>query len=130
MSAATLTATSAAVVFVVAGLVSGQLDLGAMGLAAWGSAAGLALFCTVMAITAFLAGVKRVGPGTAAIVSTVELVVTIALAVVLLGESLGPIQLAGGGLVLAGVVLLQLRGTLRLSWRLPQLTPLRLHEGL
>jgi drug/metabolite transporter (DMT)-like permease len=45
----------------------------------------------------------------------VELLVTIGLAVALLGERLAPAQLAGAGLVLAGVVLLQWRaaGTVR-----------------
>ena len=52
---------------------------------------------------------RAVGPATASIVSTVEPVVTVGLAMALFGESLGPSQLAGGALVLGAVVVLQLR---------------------
>ena len=60
-------------------------------------------------ISAFFAGLKRVGPSEAAILSTAEPVVTVALAFVVLGERLTPAQLLGGALVLGAVVLLQLR---------------------
>lgn len=119
-----LTATSAAACFVVAGAATGTLHVASMPLAGWASAVGLALLCTVVAITAFLAGLRRVGPGNAAILSTIELVITVALAVVVLGEHLGTLQLAGGALVLGGVVLMQLRGRVRL----PRITPLRLYD--
>jgi drug/metabolite transporter (DMT)-like permease len=55
-------------------------------------------------------GMARVGASTASIVSTVEPVVTVALAVALFGEALGPLQVLGGVLVLAAVVALQARG--------------------
>ena len=48
------------------------------------------------------------GPSEAAILSTFEPVVTVVLAFFVLGERLAPAQLAGGALVLAAVVLLQL----------------------
>ena len=125
-----LTVTSAAACFTTFGVATGTLHVGTMAPAAWASAAGLALGCTVVAITAFLAGLRRVGPGSAAILSTVELVVTVGLAVAVLGEHLGPLQLVGGALVLGGVVLMQLRGRLRLPKlpRLPRLQPLRLYD--
>jgi len=70
--------------------------------AAWGWAAigAIAVVSTVVAILAFFAGLRRVGPGTASIVSTLEPVVTVALAWAVLGESLSPLQLAGGIVVL------------------------------
>ena len=114
MTVTALVATGAAACFAGAGLASGTLDLG-LAPAAWAAAGALAVFSTVLPIAAFLAGMRRVGPATAAILSTVELVVTIVLAVALLGERLAPAQLGGAGLVLAGVVLLQWRaaGTVR-----------------
>ena len=63
---------------------------------------------TVVAVSAFFAGLRRVGPSEAAILSTFEPVVTVVLAFFVLGERLTPLQLAGGALVLAAVVLLQL----------------------
>jgi drug/metabolite transporter (DMT)-like permease len=67
----------------------------------WAALGAIALVSTVVAIMAFFAGLKRVGPSVASIASTLEPVVTVALAWMLLGESLAPIQLAGGALVLA-----------------------------
>lgn len=61
----------------------------------------IALVSTVVAMIAFFAGLKRVGPARASITSTLEPVVTVALAWVLLGETLAPIQIVGGALVLA-----------------------------
>jgi drug/metabolite transporter (DMT)-like permease len=55
----------------------------------------------------FFAGLARVGPSTAAILSVFEPVVTVALAAAAFGESLAVVQLVGGGLVLVAVVLLQ-----------------------
>ena len=54
-------------------------------------------------------GLERVGPATASIVSTVEPVVTVALAMALFGERLGPRRSCAGGVLraLVAVVLLQ-----------------------
>ncbi len=109
-----LVATGAGLCFLGAGLASGGLDLG-LSPAAWAATVALAVFSTVLPIAAFLAGMRLVGPATAAILSTAELVITIGLAVALLGEALAPAQVAGAVLVLGGVVLLQWRvaGTVR-----------------
>ena len=61
---------------------------------------------TIMALGTFLAGMRLVGPTTASLLSTLEPVFTVLLAVWLLHESLQPSQILGGGLVLAAVVLL------------------------
>ena len=74
--------------------------------AAWPGLFGIAAV-TTFAITAFYAGSARIGAANAAVVATVEPVWTVSLAVILLGESLGPVQLVGGALVLGGVLLAQ-----------------------
>jgi drug/metabolite transporter (DMT)-like permease len=65
----------------------------------WGAVAALGLVGGVVAILAFFAGLKRVGPSVASVVSTFEPVFTAALAWLVLGETLAPAQLAGGALV-------------------------------
>lgn len=69
----------------------------------------IALVATVLPIAAFLGGVRRLGPSRATILGTVEPPVTIALSALVFGERLGPLQLLGAALVLAGVLILQLR---------------------
>jgi drug/metabolite transporter (DMT)-like permease len=68
------------------------------------------LFSTIIPISAFLAGLKRVGPTTASLLSTLEPVFTVLLAVAFLAESLSTRQATGGALVLAAVVVLNLPG--------------------
>ena len=60
----------------------------------------IAAVSTVLAVGAFFAGLARVGPPTAAILSTVEPVVTLTLAFAIFGERLSSRQLAGAALVL------------------------------
>ena len=79
------------------------------GTAAWLAVGAIALFSTVMAVAAFLAGIKHAGPAQASIISTIEPVITLCLGVALLGESVSGGQLAGGAMVLAAVVMLSLR---------------------
>jgi drug/metabolite transporter (DMT)-like permease len=104
---ALLVLTGASASFTVAGLVTGSLDLALSG-EAWLWLILIALVSTVVAVSAFFAGLRRVGPSEAAILSTFEPPVTVALAFLALGERLTPAQLAGGALVLAAVILLQL----------------------
>lgn len=78
---------------------------------AWFGLIALALISTIMPSFAMLAGIGRLGASRAAILSTTEPVMTVVLAVVLLREQMTPIQFVGGLLVLASVVLLQVRGT-------------------
>jgi drug/metabolite transporter (DMT)-like permease len=73
---------------------------------AWIWLVGIALVSTVGAIIMFFAGLARVGPSAAAILSTVEPVVTVALAAAAFGEVLTAMQLLGGALVLATVFVL------------------------
>ena len=99
---------SASTIFILVGLVSGQLNLD-ISLQAYAAILGLALVCTVVAVYLFLVGVKRIGPSQASIISTVEPVGTAILGALLLGESLSGLQVAGGALVLGAVLLLSFR---------------------
>ncbi len=75
----------------------------------WGWMACIAAVSTVAAVGLFFAGLRLVGPSTAAILSTLEPVVTVVLAFLVFGERLGPLQMAGGALVLGGVLVLNAR---------------------
>lgn len=74
---------------------------------AWPGLLGVGVVSTFVAIQAFYAGAQRIGAAQAALVSTIEPIYTISLAALLLGERLAPIQLAGGVLIIVGVVLAQ-----------------------
>ncbi len=73
----------------------------------WAVAVGIALFPTMVAISLFLAGLPRVGAARAALLSTWEPVVTVLLAVVILGDRLSIVQVIGGVLVLLSVIVVQ-----------------------
>lgn len=77
----------------------------------WLAAAAAAFFSTIIAMGFFFAGVKIIGPGEAAVLSTIEPVVSIAVGVTALGESLGAVRVVGAAMVLVSVaVLSQLSG--------------------
>jgi drug/metabolite transporter (DMT)-like permease len=101
--------TGAAVTLTVAAVALGQLRPGDVEPAGWGWLACLAVVSTVLAVALFFAGLRRVGPTSAAILSAAEPLVTLVLAFAVFGELLGPVQLAGGALVLAGVLVLHVR---------------------
>ena len=84
----------------------GDLHPGDVTAEGWGWLAGIAVVSTVAAVSLFFAGLKRVGPTTASILSTVEPVVTVVLAFRVFGELLGPFQLLGGAFVIAAVLVL------------------------
>lgn len=75
----------------------------------WAAVVTIALVSTVVAILAFFAGLKRVGPAVASIASTLEPLVTVGLAWLILGETLAPGQLVGGILILVAAVSLTRR---------------------
>jgi drug/metabolite transporter (DMT)-like permease len=104
LALSTVVVTSAAVVFVVVAALEGpQLPRTATG---WFALTAIALVCTVAAITLFFAGLARIGPTQASTLSTVEPLFTVVLAATILGERIAPVQIAGGGLILAAVVML------------------------
>jgi drug/metabolite transporter (DMT)-like permease len=115
-----LIVTSAAVVTTGEALATGgpQLDVTAGG---WAAVAGVALVSTVVPVVAFLLGLRRVGPATASIVSSVEPLVTVVLAMLVFGERLTGVQALGGAFVVGAVVLVNARRMrLRSGRALPQ----------
>ena len=101
-----LVCTGAAVSLTVGSAALGDLHPGDVTVAGWGWLAGIAVVSTVAAVSLFFAGLKRVGPTTASILSTVEPVVTVVLAFLVFGELLGTFQLLGGAFVIAAVLVL------------------------
>lgn len=75
--------------------------------AAWLPLLGVGVISTALALQAFYAGARRIGAAQASLVSTVEPIYTITLAALILGETLTPVQIAGGILVIIGVVFAQ-----------------------
>lgn len=71
---------------------------------AWAGLVGLAVISTVLASTTFFLGLALLPPATAALVATLEPVLTLIWAMTILGEHLVPVQVVGAVLVLAGVV--------------------------
>jgi len=102
---------SSTVIFASAGMVYGVLTLvnGATfpaSHAGWTAVLGLIVISTIIPVVTFLAGLERIGPTNAAMLSTLEPMVTVLLAAWLFGETLLPIVLLGGGLILVAVVIL------------------------
>lgn len=102
---------SSTVVMISAGLVFG-IFITVKGLnvpqtlAGWGGVFAIALVSTVIAIITFFAGLKRVGPTNASMLSTFEPVTTVVLATIFLGEEVSPMRIIGGILILFAVILL------------------------
>jgi drug/metabolite transporter (DMT)-like permease len=72
----------------------------------WFAMAGMVVIATVIAVATFLAGLQMIGPTNAAMLSTLEPVVTVLLAAWLFQERLTIVALLGGGLILFAVILL------------------------
>jgi drug/metabolite transporter (DMT)-like permease len=110
---AALVTSGAAVTLTTGSAALGELHPGALSLAGWGWILCLGVVSTVGAISLFFAALSRLGPTRTAIVSTAEPLTTVLLAFLVFGETLGLVQLAGGALVLGGVVALHVRLRLR-----------------
>lgn len=96
--------TSAAVSFGLAMAVNGpQLPTAFSG---WAAILAIVIISTLLPILLFLDGLNRIGPVNASMLSTLEPVVTVLLAVWLLNETLRPVSLLGGALILAAVLIL------------------------
>jgi drug/metabolite transporter (DMT)-like permease len=109
---------SSTVIFASAGMVYGALTAiqgphWPVTRAGWLAVGAVVILATIIPVVTFLAGLKRIGPTDASMLSTLEPVVTVILAALLFGERLRPISLVGGGMILAAVLLLtqnELRG--------------------
>jgi drug/metabolite transporter (DMT)-like permease len=102
---------SSFVIFASAGLVYGILmAFNGMHLPStnlgWINIVGIVLVATVIPVVAFLAGLERIGPTNAAMLSTLEPVVTVLLAAWIFGERLQSIALFGGSMILIAVIML------------------------
>ncbi|MGD2147099.1 MAG: DMT family transporter [Anaerolineae bacterium] len=100
---------SSTVIFAAAGVSAGALmvlngpRLPSSG-AGWGAMAAMIGISTILSVVTFLAGLERIGPTNAALVSMLEPVVTVLLATWVLNETLPPLTLLGGGLILMAVL--------------------------
>jgi drug/metabolite transporter (DMT)-like permease len=77
-----------------------------MNISGWFAITASALFSTALGLITFFAGLKRIDTANAAIISTFEVVVTVALAIVILGETLSLSKILGACLVISAVVIL------------------------
>ena len=72
----------------------------------WLAIGGAAIISTILAMGFFFAGVSRIGPGEAAVFSTIEPVVSIAVGMMALNEELAMVRFIGAMCVLIGVAVL------------------------
>jgi len=79
-----------------------------VGLQTWGALLGLSVVSTIIPITAVLVSVLILGAPATAVSSTLEPILTLALAALLLGDRLAPVQLVGGTLVVISILIIQL----------------------
>lgn len=73
----------------------------------WGAFVAVATVGTVVPFGLFISGLRFLPPTHASIVATLEPVIATLAAYLILGETLLPLQILGGGLVLAGVIVVQ-----------------------
>jgi drug/metabolite transporter (DMT)-like permease len=104
---AALVSTGAAVSLGLVAAATGNLDFG-FDASGWLWMGLAALVSTVGAVVLFFSGLSRVGPSTAAILSTAEPPVTVALVFVAFGEALGVVQLLGAVAILGAAVIVNL----------------------
>lgn len=72
----------------------------------WWAVVAIALVCTVISIGALFAGIDRLGAPVASVLSSWEVLVTVAIAASFFGEAISVVQMLGGGLILLAVLLL------------------------
>lgn len=100
-------ASTAALIFFIIGIISGGLDFH-MKTYSFLASGGIALVSTVLALTMFLKGIKIIGPSNAAILSTLEPIVSILLGVLILKEQLSTATVIGCVLIIISVIILTL----------------------
>ena len=107
MPAATVVMLAAALVYGLAAAGSGLTWPASS--AGWLAVLAIALFSTLLAIVGFFAGMERLGAADASTLSTLEPLVTLGLAVAVLGEPISLAQVGGAALILSAVVYLARR---------------------
>jgi drug/metabolite transporter (DMT)-like permease len=88
-------------------ILAAEVPLGSHQVPGWALAAWVAVVCTVVAYITGAAAVQRLSAPVAGGVGYVEAVSAALIAWAVLGQSLGPIQLAGGAVVLLGAYVAQ-----------------------
>lgn len=112
-TAGAITATGALVFLGVLALVRGASSItltAPNGIDGWMALAGLVVISTLIPLVTMNKGIQAAGASRAAIFGTIEPLLTAILAQLILQVTMQPIQWVGGLLVVASVVLLQLRG--------------------
>jgi drug/metabolite transporter (DMT)-like permease len=99
----------AAIAFCVIALFTGQLAPPSTA-GGWAVGIAIAVVPTMVAISLFLAGLPRIGAARSSLLSTWEPVVTVLLAVLILGDRFSAVQAVGGVLIIAAVVVVQAAG--------------------
>jgi len=113
LAATTVVIASTAVVYVAIALLRGPVwPRTATG---WIAIGGLSVVATVIAIGAFFAGLRVIGPTNAATISALEPAVAVTLSFALLGEQLTVLKVVGAALILAAVVLIARSGGMSAS---------------
>jgi drug/metabolite transporter (DMT)-like permease len=111
-----LVSSGAAVTLTIGAAAHGEVALDA-GPSTFASIAVVALVA-VAGMGTFVAGIDRLGPSRASIVSAVQPALTPVVGFAVFSDRLGPAQVLGAALVVTGVVILELRGRpSRLPWR-------------
>lgn len=103
-----LVCTGGSLTLAVATSAAGDLHPDAVTVRGWLWLGCIALVPTVLAISLFFAGLRRVGSSSASILATVEPVVTVLLAFIVFSETLTAVQIAGALFVLTSVIVLQM----------------------
>jgi drug/metabolite transporter (DMT)-like permease len=111
MPAATVVMLSAAGAYGVAAGASGLALPQSM--TGWLAVLAIAAFSTLLAILGFFKGLARLGAADASTLSTMEPLITLGLAALVLGETVTALQLLGGGLILGAVVYLARQPAMR-----------------
>ncbi|MBL8025533.1 MAG: DMT family transporter [Fibrobacteres bacterium] len=70
----------------------------------WGASVSIAIISTVIAMVAVFSAIRAIGAPDTAILSTLEPFFTIMLASIFLGESIRPLQIAGGLVIVASAI--------------------------
>lgn len=110
-----LVISGAAVTLGVIASATGALDFGFAPIG-WLWIGLTALVSTVAAVVLFFSGMSRVGPSTAAILSTVEPPVTVCLVFLTFGEALGLVQLLGAVAVVGAAIIVNLPARKLEAW--------------
>jgi drug/metabolite transporter (DMT)-like permease len=106
----TIAMTTAALCFVVQFAFRGSVEDLQLDGGSWLLMAGLVIFATIVPLFSLAEGVRRVGAQRGAVVSTVGPPATILMAAIVLGERMEAVQIVGVACILAGILVLELRG--------------------